>query len=149
MVKEPNSWVEKSLSGGADRIIGQIEMMDSQEEFVKNVVGAGVGVGLALDIDTPVEEIVEDVMSYLDVVLVMSVPAGFGGQEFDRRALEKIEKLKGLKNSYKYSICVDGGINLSNIGEVVTAGADEVCVGKRLYKGDLRSNIKKLIKATN
>ena len=79
----------------------------------------------------------------------MSVKAGYGGQEFEESALEKVEMLNVLRkeNGYSYTICVDGGITKDNIKSVVDAGADEVCVGRRLFDGDLAANMREYQKA--
>lgn len=146
MVKEPMDWVERCTSILADRVIGHVETMGSQEEFVAKVAGSGAKVGLGLDLDTPIEAIEENLLTSLDVVLVMSVKAGFGGQEFEPRILEKIEKLKKLKEGdpNPFSICVDGGVNMDNIKQIIEAGADEVAVGSSLFEGDIEENISKL-----
>jgi ribulose-phosphate 3-epimerase len=81
----------------------------------------------------------------------MSVPAGFGGQEFDGRVLDKVGKLaeKKEKIGYKYAIQVDGGVTLENISAIKNAGADEVSVGRRLFDGDLVDNINKFSEMAN
>lgn len=149
MTKEPINWVEKCVRGQADRIIGHIEMMDSQVEFVEKVQEVGKKVGLGLDIETPVEEIEQSILTDLDVVLVMSVPSGFGGQKFDKRALDKIKKLAEVRatDDTPYVIHGDGGITLEYIDGVARAGADEVSIGKRIFKGDLTTSIERYQKA--
>ena len=82
MVIEPVNWIEKCVSAGADRIIGHIEHMTSQTEFIGKVQEVGAQIGLGLDLETPVDKLDPLILTNLDVVLVMSVPAGFGGQEF-------------------------------------------------------------------
>lgn len=143
MTKEPVSWVERCVRVEADRIIGHIEMMASQVEFVEKVIGTSALVGLALDLDTPISELDPEVLASLDVVLVMAVPAGFGGQEFNEEAINKIELLDKTRKKEKvnFKICVDGGVTEKVIGQLAKAGADEVCIGRRLFKGDLRENI--------
>lgn len=149
MVKEPVNWVEKCASVGADRIIGQIEMMENQIEFVGKVTEVGLKVGLAIDINTPVSDLDPVVLTNLDVVLVMSVAAGFGGQKFDERALEKISKLDEIRarDDTPYRICDDGGIILEWIDDARYEGADEVSIGRRLFKGNLRENLDRFRKA--
>lgn len=143
MTKEPVSWVERCVRVEADRIIGHIEMMASQVEFVEKVIGTSALVGLALDLDTPISELDPEVLASLDVVLVMAVPAGFGGQEFNEEVINKIELLDKTRKKEKvnFKICVDGGVTEKVIGQLAKAGADEVCIGRRLFKGDLRENI--------
>ena len=143
MTKEPADWVEKSVRGGAGRIIGQVEMMSDQMEFLGKVQELGVSVGLGIDIATPVSALDEAVLASLDVVLVMSVKAGFGGQEFDEKALAKIKQLSQLRGGSAFGICVDGGVTPELIAKIKAAGADEVAVGKRLFDGDLTANLQK------
>lgn len=144
MVKEPINWVEKCIEGQADRIIGQIEMMSDQIEFIKKVQSVGASVGLALDLDTPVSSLSDDVLESLDAVLIMSVKAGFGGQEFNMSAWDKIKELVTKRNelNHKFRICVDGGITVELAHDMDKAGVDEVAVGRRIFDGDLDSNIK-------
>ena len=151
MVMEPVNWIEKCVRGQADRIIGHIEKMSDQSEFVGRVQEVGAEVGLAIDLDTPVEEIDPVLLTNLDVILVMSVKAGFGGQDFDKKVFEKVRKLEIIRrnDTTPYKIHVDGGITSDNIRKVAQAGADEVSVGRLLFKGDLAENVKKFQKAVH
>jgi ribulose-phosphate 3-epimerase len=143
MVKDPIKWVDRCITGRADRIFGHIEMMPNQIEFVQRVSDEELKVGLAIDIDTPILSLEPDVLQEIDAVLIMSVKAGHGGQEFREEALEKIKELAEIrqKENAAFFICVDGGITPANIFDVYKAGADEVIVGKRLFEGDLRTII--------
>ena len=145
MVDEPINWVEKCIKGGADRIIGHVEKMSDQIAFMAKVQEVGVQVGLALDLPTPVSAIDELILNNLDIVLVMSVPAGFGGQNFDEKVLKKIVKLDEIRSRDKspFRIQDDGGIVLSEIDDAHFAGADEASIGRRLFEGDLADNIRK------
>lgn len=151
MVEEPINWVEKCVRANADRIIGHIRMMDSQEKFVGKVQEVGRKVGLAVDLEMDYRIIEEVVLPSLDVVLVMSIPAGFGGQKFDSRALEKIKKLSNLRegDTRPFKIMVDGGITLENVKSVFDVGADEVSIGRRLFKGNLKDNFNEFLKRIN
>jgi ribulose-phosphate 3-epimerase len=146
MVNEPVDWVDRCLGVGADRIIGQIEMMSSQSEFVEKVEKNNLRLGLAIDLDTPVGKIEANLFEKLDVVLVMSVKAGFGSQKFEIRALDKVKELNKIrmKNKTPFRICVDGGETEEVIDDSVLGGADEVVIGRRLFKGDIAGNIKKM-----
>ena len=148
MTKEPIDWIERCVRGMADRIIGQIEMMKSQIEFVGKVQGVGASAGLAVNIDTPIEKLDPSILNDLDVVLVMSVQAGFAGQEFDRRALDKIKRLDGIRerDDTAFKICDDGGITFDNIRKAEIRGVDEVIIGKRLFEGDIKANIENFMK---
>lgn len=149
MVKEPIEWIDKCVIGKADRVIGQIEMMWSQKLFIEEVKERGLKVGLALDLDTSVEKLDPAVLYAVDVILVMSVKAGFGGQEFNQKVLQKIEELDHIRarDELNFKICDDGGISLENIDEVHADGVDEVAIGKRLFEGDLKENIERFTKA--
>jgi ribulose-phosphate 3-epimerase len=146
MTKEPIDWVERCVRGGGDRIIGQIEKMSDQLEFIGKVQETGLEVGLALDIDTPVSDLNEEALVSIDTVLIMGYPAGVGGQPFNPKALEKVKELVEVRQekNLNFKICLDGGVNLDNIGKIVEAGTDEVAVGKSLFVGNLEENITKL-----
>lgn len=149
MVKEPISWVEKCANAGADRIIGQVEMMSSQIDFVAKVQETGLYVGLALDLETSVEALDPVILTNVDVVLLMAVKAGWGGQKFDRRVLDKIKLLDEIRSRDRtpFKICVDGGETEDVIDDTHFAGADEVVIGQRILNGDVAENIKRMQEA--
>lgn len=151
MVEEPINWVEKCVRGGGDRIIGHVEKMSDQIAFVSKVQEVGAQVGLALDLPTPISAIEPTILTNLDAVLVMSVPAGFGGQEFDKSVLTKIVELDEIRSrdNTPFRIQDDGGVVLSEIDDAHFAGADEVSIGRRLFEGDLADNIKKFQEAAH
>lgn len=152
MVVEPINWVEACIRGQADRIIGHIEYMSDQLAFVEKVQEVGVKVGLALDVDTPVTKIDPVIINNLDVVLVMSVPAeGFGGKKFDERAIQKIKELDEIRSrdSSPFVIHDDGGVTLEKIYNVHRLGVEEVSIGKRIFEGDLKTEIDKYQKAAH
>lgn len=146
MTKEPIDWVERCVRGGGDRIIGQVEKMSDQLEFIGKVQETGLEIGLALDIETPISSLSEEALASIDVILVMGYPAGVGGQAFNEKALKKVRELNKLRKekNLNFKICLDGGVNLDNIRKIVEAGTDEVAVGKSLFSGNLEANINKL-----
>lgn len=146
MVKEPLSWVQKCVLAGADRVIGHIEMMSDQMEFLHTLHEASVRAGLGVDLETPLSAIKEEAFLECDVILVMSVKAGFGGQEFDKKVIEKIKELDQMRKEMGcgYRIIVDGGVNEENIQLLLEAKADEICMGRRLWNGDLGDNVSKM-----
>lgn len=150
MVERPIDWIGKSVEAGSDRVIGQIERMESQALFVDQLKQVGVSGGLALDLRSDVSGLDKSLFGLVDCILVMSVAAGFGGQEFDPLALKKIAELNEIRQNgqYSFSIIDDGGITLENIGETKRAGVDEVSVGRRLFKGDLKKNIERFEKGS-
>jgi ribulose-phosphate 3-epimerase len=151
MVIEPVNWIEKCVRGQADRIIGHVERMENQIDFVGKVQEIGASVGLALDLPTPVSSLDATILNNLDVVLVMSVEAGFGGQKFDKKALEKIKELDEIRSrdDTPYRIHDDGGVTLELVDDTHFSGADEVSIGRRLFEGDLAENLEKFQKAAH
>lgn len=145
MTKEPINWVEKAKTGGADRIIGQIEMMGNQEEFVGKVEESGAFVGLGVDLETPTSALEPELIPRLDVILIMSVKAGFGGQKFEESALKKIEEVAKLRQEGgRFRICVDGGVSKDNLERIKKAGADEVAIGKRIFAPTVADGVKQI-----
>lgn len=149
MVNEPVNWVEKCVRTGGDRIIGHIEMMTDISEFILEVTEAGLYAGIAFDIDTPISRIENRIIKDLDVVLVMSVPAGYGGQKFHREALGKIEELVEIRKDDEtpFKICDDGGVTFEYMDDLAATSVDEVVIGQRIFQGDLAKNIAAYIKA--
>lgn len=147
MVNLPEQWIERCVKAHADRIIAHVELMKSQKDYVKSVKSFGVGVGLAIDLNTHISQVDPDVLPELDVILVMSVKAGFGGQSFSPKAILKVKALSQIKklNNHKYSICVDGGVSQDNLASVYENGADEVAIGRSLFDGDMKENVDKLV----
>lgn len=134
MVDEPIHWVEKAVRGQGDRLIGQVEKMTSQLDFIKKVGEVGLSVGLAVDLPTPISIIEESTLPDLDVVLLMSVPAGFGGQKFDTSVFAKIKKLSEIRSEkgLSFKICIDGGVTKYLIPNLEKLGSDEVAIGRSL-----------------
>jgi len=151
MVEEPVNWVEKCVHVGADRIFGQVEKMTNQDEFVQKVVGTGTSVGLAMDLGTDPSALNSRLLLDVDAVLVMSVKAGFGGQDFEPLILSKIKALSNLKKEdpSPFRICVDGGITLSSVKSLIDAGADEISIGRRLLNENFAENLTKYQKTAN
>lgn len=149
MTKNPIDWVEGCIRGMADRIIGQIEKMDSQIDFIGKVQEVGASVGLAIDINTPVSALDPVIIEDLDVILVMAVPAGFGGQKFDPQSLTKIQELNEIRtrDNCRFLLAVDGGETPETVHQVAAAGADEIVIGNRLFNGNLKENIDQLLAA--
>lgn len=150
MVKEPINWIEKCLRDEASgkpentRIIGQIEMMQSQKDFVHKIMLTKCQAGLAIDLDTPVEKINEEALKEIDLLLIMSVKAGWFGQEFDLSTWDKIKAAVELRKKIngKFKIVIDGGVTKELVHEMQNLGVDEVFVGRRIFDPDLEQNLK-------
>lgn len=122
MVKEPINWLKKCLFVGASRIYGQVEMMSDREIFITEAKNLGLEVGLAFDIETPVNNI----PSECDLILLMARQAGFGTYSLDQRIFEKITEAKKLGKK----IALDGGITRDNFSQIKKSGADLIYSGQ-------------------
>ena len=151
MVDEPINWIEKCINSGADRIIAQVERMTDQSAFVEKVQKAGVKSGLGLDLGTPVTILEREILQEVDIILVMSVEAGFGGQEFEPSVLTKFEQLDRIRaqDNTPFRLCDDGGITLENVKSVHYTGVEEIVIGRRLFDGDIKINLINFQKAAH
>ncbi|MGI5825922.1 MAG: hypothetical protein ACOX50_00755 [Patescibacteria group bacterium] len=135
MVKEPEDWVHRALELLPDRLIGHIEMMYDIPRFISETIEGGMRVGLALDLETPVEAIAEEVYHQTDLILLLSVKAGEGGQEFKPKVLDKIKKVKAIVGDL-VPVGVDGGLNEKNIVLCKEAGAEIFCIGTNFWQAE-------------
>jgi ribulose-phosphate 3-epimerase len=133
MIENPVEQVDDWIEVGFSRIIAQVEGIGDPEAFIEAVTLHSVEVGLALDIATPVA-IIEPYLDSLDVVLLMSIEAGFSGQEFVPQVLNKIREVR--KISDLVPIEVDGGINLETARQVEAAGASRVVSTSFIFGSD-------------
>ncbi len=131
MINHPDRYVEQFRRAGADIITFHVEAVDDPSPVLDQIHSLGAAAGLALNPATPLD-CVEPYLRSCDLVLVMSVPAGFGGQEFDARALEKLQAL-AAKRRPELVLEVDGGINVSTIRQCADAGAELFVVGSAIF----------------
>ncbi|MFH0907115.1 MAG: ribulose-phosphate 3-epimerase [bacterium] len=142
MVKNPENIINDWIESGVQRIIFHIESTNQSEQIIKKIKGAGLEVGLAINPETPIQ-VVDNFINQLDLVLIMTVYPGQGGQAFLRDTLAKI---KDLRDKYKdVNIEVDGGINLEIAPKVIQAGANFLASGSAIFNNnDIEQTIKKL-----
>lgn len=135
MLDNPNSYIDAFAKAGADLISVHVEPDYPVAATLSEIHLLGKQNGIVLNPKTPVGEIVE-FLPQVDLVLVMSVQPGFGGQSFNPVALEKIEFLKKTREEMKLSfrIEVDGGITAANVGDVISRGADTIVAGTEFFK---------------
>ncbi len=146
MVKEPEEWVNRALEALPDRVIGQVEMMYEPMKFITEASEGGLEVGIALDLETPVESVPEEIYHMVDVVLLLAVKAGFSGQPFDKKVLEKIKKVKEIVGDL-VGIGIDGGLNEETIPLCQKAGANIFYVTSSLWQAEnLEERYNQLIK---
>ena len=136
MIEEPLKYAERFAQAGADRITFHPEVVEDVSGAIEAVRGTGAGVGLAIHPDIPFED-VERHLGELDVVLVMSVRPGFGGQSFIPDVVPKISAARRAiqENGFRADIEVDGGVNVTTVEEVVRAGVDIVVAGSAIFDG--------------
>ena len=145
MIKPVHKYIKDYAESGADIITVHPEATNSLQESIDEIKKYKKKVGLSLNPDTEIE-VIEKYLNQIDLVLIMSVYPGFGGQKFIKEVLKKIEKISEIKNKngFKFDIEVDGGINFSNFKEVLGAGANILVSGTTIFKennGDIKKNI--------
>jgi ribulose-phosphate 3-epimerase len=131
MITEPGRYAPAFAKAGADNITFHIEVAERPRELIKQIRDLGVKVGISLNPGTPAEQIF-DVLELVDMVLVMTVWPGFGGQDFMRECLPKITALAGRLNEDQW-LEVDGGIHNETAPLAVAAGADTLVAGSAIF----------------
>ena len=145
MIDPVHKYIKDFANAGADIITIHPEATPNLQESIDEIKSFKKKVGISLNPDTKID-IVEDYLDKVDLILIMSVYPGFGGQKFISDVLEKIKSLKNLKDKKKlnFDIEVDGGINFSNFKSVIDAGANVLVSGTTIFKendGDIKKNI--------
>ena len=145
MVEDPIRYVSDFAACGADMITFHFEAAKKPDKVIDMIKELGVKAGMAVKPATPAE-VLEPYISELDMILVMSVEPGFGGQKFMPAALKKLEKAKEMIKASGRDIRleVDGGVTAENIKEIVGAGADVLVAGSSVFSGDMAGNIRLL-----
>ena len=132
MVDEPIDQLEVCKESGAWLVVGQIEMMGNQKEFVDAGKELGLRVGLAVDLETEISELDWLTAKAGAQVLIMAVRAGKEGQKFSHKALDKVKWLRD--KGYEGEICVDGGVKQETVKACVKAGADVLAIGSGIWQ---------------
>jgi len=137
MIEDPDAYIRDFADSGADIITVHQEACVHLHRTIQNIKECGVKAAVSINPATPVGSL-ELVLPYVDMVLIMSVNPGFGGQKFIPEALSKISELRDIirKNSCRAEIEVDGGVSPGNVAEVVKAGADIVVMGSAFYNSE-------------
>lgn len=142
MIEEPIRYVEEFVKAGADIITVHAEACKHLDRTIEVIKEHDVLAGVALNPATPLNE-VEYILPKVDMVLLMTVNPGFGGQSYIPYCTEKIRSLKQMidDRGLKTDIQVDGGINLDNVQTVMDAGANIIVAGSAIFGGDIEQNI--------
>lgn len=148
MISNPEDYIEDYAEAGSDYITFHIEATDHSHRLIQRIKEAGCKAGVSLNPGTSLEDI-KFILPDLDLVLIMSVNPGFGGQKYIPQITEKINELNNMikKLDNNVEIAVDGGIKLYNVNEVITAGADIIIAGSAIFGSDNRHDVIEQFKA--
>lgn len=148
MVEEPGRYAKDMKDAGADLLCVHQEACCHLDRTIHQIKELGMKAGVALNPATPVSTL-EYILDQVDMVLVMSVNPGFGGQKFIPYALNKIRALRQMieERGLPVDIEVDGGVTLSNLNEVLDAGANVIVAGSAVFKGDAAENTRRFVNA--
>ena len=146
MIEEPSRYIDDFIEAGADIITIHYEADRHIDRSINYIKSKGKKAAVSLNPGTPVS-VLKDIIGSLDMVLIMSVNPGFGGQKFIPYTLNKIKEVKEM--SYEINptllIEVDGGIDKNNVKEIINAGANVIVAGSAVFNGgNIEANIKKL-----
>ena len=146
MVQEPIRYVEAFQKAGADYVTVHLEACEDVKTTLDKIHACGMKAGLAVNPETDVKELVpylEDV----EMILIISVHPGFGGQKFIPESLDKIREVRAMLNekNLETDIQVDGGIYVENVREVLDAGANVIVAGSAVFRGDAGENTAKFM----
>ena len=146
MITEPIRYVEEFVKSGADLITVHLEACEDVDATLDAIRAQGVKVGLSIKPKTDVEAL-RPYLEKLDMILIMSVEPGFGGQKFIPESLDKIRATRQMieEAGLNIDIQVDGGIYQSNVGEVLEAGANIIVSGSGVFKGDAAANTREFM----
>jgi len=137
MIVEPDKFVERFREAGADILTVHYEVCPHLHRTIQNIKSFGMKAGVSLNPHTPVS-VLEDIIQDVDLVLLMTVNPGFGGQKFIENSYAKITRLKKMivEKGSSAVIQVDGGVDLSNTRKLVNAGVDVLVIGSFIFKSD-------------
>ena len=138
MVTNPEALIDAFIDAGADWITFHAEAAVHAHRLVSVIHDAGKKAGISIVPSTPVSSLME-ILPFVDLVLIMTVNPGFGGQEMILSCLEKVRELKKIKHErdFSYIVSVDGGVNAKTLPLVIDAGTDLVVSGSAFFMGEL------------
>lgn len=148
MINEPIRYIDDFVEAGSDIITFHLEATDKVEETINKIKAAKIKAGIVINPETPVEAI-KPYLSMVDMVLIMSVHPGFGGQKYIPEATDKIRQARKLIDEAGYNIDleVDGGVNLSNVKDVLEAGANVIVAGSAVFGNNITDSVKGFLKS--
>lgn len=146
MIVSPERYVKEFAACGADSITFHLEAAEDAEELIDQIHGLGCKAGMSIKPQTPVEA-VRKYLDKLDMLLVMTVEPGFGGQKYIPESTERIRQIRQMadERGLNLDIQVDGGITHDNVKVALDAGANVIVAGSAVFKGNITDNIKKFM----
>ena len=149
MIVDPDRYLKDFKACGADSITFHLEATDDADETIDLIRNLGCRVGMSIKPKTPVE-VVRKYLSKLDMLLVMTVEPGFGGQAYIPESTERIREARNIftARGLNTDIQVDGGIRVDNVHVVLEAGANVIVAGSAIFKGDIGENIENMRRAS-
>lgn len=143
MVTKPERYVEEFVKCGADSVTIHVEACDCIEETLKKIRSLGAKAGLAINPGTPVAELLP-YMDMVDMVLVMTVNPGFGGQAYIPECTDKIREVRAIidERGLNVNLEIDGGVNIDNLQMNLDAGANVIVAGSAVFKGNIAEKTK-------
>ena len=146
MIEEPVRYIDDFAEAGADLITVHAEACKHLDRTIEAIKEKGLLAGVAINPATPLSA-VEWVLPKVDMVLIMTVNPGFGGQRLIPYTLDKVRALRAMieKADLKTDIEVDGGINLENVTEAMDAGANIIVAGSAVFRGDVGENVERFL----
>ena len=150
MIDEPICYIEDFAEAGADIITVHAESCKHLDRTIEAIKEKGILAGVALNPATPLSAI-EYVLPKVDMVLIMTVNPGFGGQKLIPYTVDKVAQLKKMikQTGCKVDIEVDGGINLENVETLMDAGANIIVAGSAVFNGEIEENVKRFLNILN
>lgn len=142
MIEEPGRYIDEFAEAGADIITVHAEACTHLDRTIDQIKEKGLLAGVALNPATPISAI-EPILGKVDMVLIMTVNPGFGGQKFIPYTVDKVKELRALLNQkrLKVDIEVDGGISLDNVSAILDAGANIIVAGSAVFQGEIQENV--------
>jgi len=134
MIIEPERYIDKFIEIGSDILTVHVEATSKMDNIIDKINHSGIKSGIAINPDTPISKL-DDYISNVDLICLMGVHAGFGGQKFIKKTFNRLEELKNLINSKNSSalIEIDGGVNENNYEKLKNLGADILVAGSYIF----------------
>jgi ribulose-phosphate 3-epimerase len=140
MITKPERYIEDFAKAGADMITFHIEATEKADECINLIHSLGKKAGIAINPETPIDAVL-DYIEKVDMILVMSVHPGYGGQQYIEAVNDKIKSLRKICKE-DYLIEVDGGIKASNVKSVLDCGANVIVAGSAIFGEDITASVK-------